>query len=64
MNTKAIYSRRAGELRAEGLDSGEIVARVAEEAGVSAGLGEFIVGTETFFMSRGSLNSKREGIRN
>ena len=30
--------QRAGELRAEGLDSREIVAKVAEEAGVSAGL--------------------------
>lgn len=33
--------QRAGELRAEGLDSGEIV---AEEAGVSAGLVGFILG--------------------
>ena len=44
MNTKAIYSRRAGELRAEGLDSGEIVAKVAREAGVSSGPVGFIVG--------------------
>jgi len=35
--------RRAGELRAEGLDSGEIVAKVAEEAGVSPGLVGFIL---------------------
>jgi hypothetical protein len=36
--------RRAGELQAKGLDSGEIVARVAEEAGVSAGLVGVILG--------------------
>jgi len=36
--------QRAGELRAEGLDSGEIVEKVAEEAGVSAGLAGFILG--------------------
>ena len=36
--------QRAGELRAEGLDSGEIVAKVAEEAGVSAGLVGHILG--------------------
>ena len=35
--------QRAGELRAEGLDSGEIVAKVAEEVGVSAGLMGFIL---------------------
>jgi len=35
--------QRAGELRAEGLDSGEIVAKVAEEAGVSPGLVGFIL---------------------
>ena len=35
--------QRAGELRARGLDSGEIAAKVAAEAGVSAGLVEFIV---------------------
>lgn len=33
---------RAGELQAEELDSEEIVARMAEEAGVSPGLVEFI----------------------
>ncbi len=37
--------QRAGELRAEGMDSGEIVAKVAAEAGVSAGLVGFIVGS-------------------
>ena len=36
--------QRAGELRAEGLDSGEIVAKVAEEAEVSPGLVGFILG--------------------
>ncbi|NLX38884.1 MAG: DUF1699 family protein, partial [Methanothrix sp.] len=36
--------QRAGELRAEGLDSEEIVAKVAEEAGVSPGLVGFILG--------------------
>jgi hypothetical protein len=36
--------QRAGELRAEGLDSGEIVAKVAEEAGISPGLVGFILG--------------------
>ena len=36
--------QRAGELRAEGLDSGEIVEKVAEEAGVSPGLVGFILG--------------------
>lgn len=36
--------QRAGELRAEGLDSGEIVVKVAEEAGVSAGLVGSILG--------------------
>ena len=35
--------QRAGELRAEGLDSGEIVAKVAEEAEVSPGLVGFIL---------------------
>jgi len=35
--------QRAEELRAEGLDSGEIVAKVAEEARVSAGLVGFIL---------------------
>ena len=35
--------QRAGELRAEGLDSGGIVAKVAEEAGVSPGLVEFVL---------------------
>ena len=34
--------QRAGELRAEGLDSGKIVAKVAEESKVSSGLVEFI----------------------
>jgi|GEM_PF-150706 hypothetical protein len=33
----------AGELRAEGVDSGEIVAKVAEEAGVSPGMVEFVL---------------------
>ena len=36
--------QRAGELQAEGLGSGEVVARMAEEAGVSPGLVEFILG--------------------
>ena len=36
--------QRAGELRAEGLDSGEVVAKVAEEAGISPGLVGFILG--------------------
>jgi len=36
--------QRAGQLRAEGLDSGEIVAKMAEEAGVSPGLVGFILG--------------------
>jgi len=40
----ALILQRAGELRAEGLDSGEIVAKVAEEAGVSPGLVGFILG--------------------
>jgi len=35
--------QRAGELRAEGLDSGEIVAKVAEEVGISPGLVGFIL---------------------
>ncbi|HNR58276.1 MAG TPA: DUF1699 family protein, partial [Methanothrix sp.] len=35
--------QRAEELRAEGLDSGELVAKVAEEAGVSPGLVGFIL---------------------
>ena len=39
----ALILQRAGELRAEGLDSGEIVAKVAEEEGVSAGLVGFVV---------------------
>lgn len=44
-----------GGLRAEGLDSGEIVAKMAEEArvaGVSSGLVGFIWGddTDTFFV--------------
>ena len=39
----ALILKRAGELRAEGLDSGEIVAKVAAEAGVSAGLVGFIL---------------------
>jgi hypothetical protein len=39
----ALILQRAGELRAEGLDSGEIVAKVAEEAGVSPGLVEFVL---------------------
>ena len=33
-----------GELRAEGMDSGEIVARVAGELEVSPGLVKFIIG--------------------
>ncbi len=36
--------QRAGELQAEGLDSGEIVARVAGERGVSLGVVGFILG--------------------
>jgi hypothetical protein len=36
--------QRAGELRGEGLDSGEIVAKVAEEAGASSGLVGFVLG--------------------
>jgi len=39
----AFILQRAGELRAEGLDSGEIVAKVAEEAGVSPGLVGFVL---------------------
>jgi len=39
----ALILQRAGELRAEGLDSGEIVAKVAEEEGVSAGLVGFVL---------------------
>ena len=37
--------QRAGELRAEWLDSGEIVAKVAGELEVSPGLVEFILGS-------------------
>ena len=40
----ALILQRAGELRAEGLDSGEVVAKVAEEAGISPGLVGFILG--------------------
>ncbi|MDF0590202.1 DUF1699 family protein [Candidatus Methanocrinis natronophilus] len=36
--------RRVGELRARGLDSGQIVAKVAEEAGASPELVGFILG--------------------
>lgn len=36
--------QRAGELRGDGMDSGELVAKVAEEAGVSPGLVGFILG--------------------
>ena len=36
--------QRAGELRGEGMDPGEILAKVAEEAGVSPGLVGFIMG--------------------
>ena len=41
---EGLILHRAVELRAEGLDSGEIVAKVAEEAGVSPGLVGFILG--------------------
>ena len=41
---EGLILQRAGELRAEGLDSGEIVAKVAEEAEVSPGLVGFILG--------------------
>ncbi|WP_316966572.1 DUF1699 family protein [Candidatus Methanocrinis natronophilus] len=40
----ALILQMAEELRAEGLDSGQIEARVAEEAGVSLGLVGFILG--------------------
>ena len=39
----ALILQRAGELRAEGLNSEEIVAKVAEEAGVSPELAGFIL---------------------
>ena len=38
-----LIRQRGGELRAEGLDSGEIAAKVAEEARVSPGLVRFVL---------------------
>ncbi|MDD3564888.1 MAG: hypothetical protein PHN90_04365 [Methanothrix sp.] len=43
------HLQRAGKLQADGLDSEEIVAKVAEEAKVSPGLVEFILGSSTKF---------------
>jgi len=41
---EGLILQRAGELRAEGMDSGESVARVAGELEVSPGLVKFIIG--------------------